>query len=236
MSEWWTYTLSDFLLFSPRTYYRLFEIYNVAIWPAQIVAFALALVLLALVWRRRVVGRPAILAILAILTVCWLWVAVVFLAHRYATINWAAVYFAWGFGLQSVLLLISCLGLFRTERAPEAQSLPGRRAGMAILLFALLVEPFAGVLFGRGWMATEIFGLAPDPTAIATLGILLVAPVRRRGYRMVIPLIWCAISGATLLAMKSPDAWVPIGAAALAGEEAFRQSRALRRIRETAAS
>ena len=36
MSEWWTYTLSDFLLFSPRTYYRLFELYNDEIWPAQI--------------------------------------------------------------------------------------------------------------------------------------------------------------------------------------------------------
>ena len=28
MSEWWTYRLSNFLLFSPRTYYRLFELYN----------------------------------------------------------------------------------------------------------------------------------------------------------------------------------------------------------------
>ena len=35
MSEWWTYSLSDFLLFSPRTYYRLFELYNLAIWPTQ---------------------------------------------------------------------------------------------------------------------------------------------------------------------------------------------------------
>jgi hypothetical protein len=33
MSEWWTYSLSDFLLFSPRTYYRLFELYNLAVWP-----------------------------------------------------------------------------------------------------------------------------------------------------------------------------------------------------------
>ena len=48
MSEWWTYTLSDFLLFSPRTYYRLFEIYNAAIWPAQIVALGLGLAMPAL--------------------------------------------------------------------------------------------------------------------------------------------------------------------------------------------
>ena len=48
MSEWWTYTLSDFLLFSPRTYYRLFELYNAEIWPAQIVALTLGVVLVGL--------------------------------------------------------------------------------------------------------------------------------------------------------------------------------------------
>ena len=28
MSEWWTYRLSDFLLFAPRTYWRQFELLN----------------------------------------------------------------------------------------------------------------------------------------------------------------------------------------------------------------
>ena len=35
MSEWWTYRLSDFLMFSPRTYYRLFELYNAEVWPGH---------------------------------------------------------------------------------------------------------------------------------------------------------------------------------------------------------
>ena len=46
MSEWWTYRLSNFLLFSPRTYDRLFELYNAAIWPAQAAAFLVGLVIL----------------------------------------------------------------------------------------------------------------------------------------------------------------------------------------------
>ena len=48
MGDWWSYTPSDFLLFSARTYYRLFELYNRAIWPAQILALLLGLVIL---WR-----------------------------------------------------------------------------------------------------------------------------------------------------------------------------------------
>ena len=48
MSEWWSYSLSDFLMFSPRTYYRLFELYNLALWPWHIAGLALGLVVLAL--------------------------------------------------------------------------------------------------------------------------------------------------------------------------------------------
>jgi NADP-dependent 3-hydroxy acid dehydrogenase YdfG len=39
MTEWWTYRLSDFLMFSARTYRRLFELYNTEVWPLPVVAF-----------------------------------------------------------------------------------------------------------------------------------------------------------------------------------------------------
>ena len=45
MSEWWTYTLSDLQIFSARTYARLFETYNAAVWPAHVLALALGLLL-----------------------------------------------------------------------------------------------------------------------------------------------------------------------------------------------
>ena len=51
MPEWWTYRLSDFLMFESKTYYRLFELYNAALWPGQLLALALGLALLALAWR-----------------------------------------------------------------------------------------------------------------------------------------------------------------------------------------
>src|SRR5262245_21982907 len=98
MSEWWTYRLYDFLLFTPRTYYRLFELYNAAIWPAQFVAIALGVLLLLMCARRA--GRPATMLLAAL----WIWVAVAFLALRYATINWAATYAAWAFGAEAALL------------------------------------------------------------------------------------------------------------------------------------
>ena len=118
MSEWWTYHLSDFLLFSRSTYDRLFEIYNAAIWPAQVVAVALGLVILALLWRRAEGSRGRLIA--AILAACWLWVGIAFHASRYATINWAAMGFAWAFGIEAGLFI--GMGVIR-----EAFDSTGRR-------------------------------------------------------------------------------------------------------------
>ena len=210
MSEWWTYHLSDFLLFSSRTYHRLFEIYNAAIWPAQVLAVLLGLATLAL--SRRAAGARA-RTIAAMLAACWLWIAIAFLAARYATINWAAVYFAWAFGLEAALMV--WIGVIRGSLAFEWPGGVAGRIGLGILLFALAVEPCVGLLLRREWRGVEIFGVAPDPTAVATLGILLLTRGRGRGLLMVIPAIWCAVTGLTLMAMKAPDAWIPPLVAAL---------------------
>ena len=101
MSEWWTYRPSDFLLFAPRTYYRLFELYNAEVWPVHIVALLAGVTILVLMrshapWRGRLIA--------AMLAACWLWVAWAFHWQRYATINWAASYFAVGFAIEALLL------------------------------------------------------------------------------------------------------------------------------------
>jgi hypothetical protein len=200
MSEWWTYSLSDFLLFSPRTYYRLFELYNLAVWPWHIPAIVLGLVVLAS-WLRGGAWQGRIIA--AILAACWLWVAWAYLVRRYDTINWAASYFAIGFAVEVALL--TWTGLVRNRlRLRPAVDLPGM-TGLGIFLLALLAWPLIGLLVGRPWVQAEIFGIAPDPTVVATLGVLLAAD-RTRWELLAFPLLWCAISGATLWTMQSADA------------------------------
>jgi hypothetical protein len=62
----------------------------------------------------------------------------------------------------------------------------------------------------------EILGIAPDPTVVATLGLVLRATVGPRWALLPIPVAWCAVSGATAWAMGSPDAWVMPTAGVLA--------------------
>jgi hypothetical protein len=211
MSEWWTYSLSDFLMFSARTYYRLFELYNLAIWPGQLLAGAVALVLLGCVARGGAVsGRIAAV----LLAASWLWVAWAFHARRYATINSAAVFFAIGFAIEALLLL--WIGGVRARIAFAPVRGGVRRAALGVTLFAMLGYPLLGAASGRAWRQMELFGVAPDPTALATLGLLALS-ARTPWLLLPVPLLWCAISGATLRTMHAPDAWVaPLGALVLA--------------------
>jgi hypothetical protein len=205
MSEWWTYGLRDLLLFSSRTYYRLFELYNLEWWPLQVGALALGVAAAAL-WRR--VGAGAGRALGVILALCWLWVAWAFHWQRYASINLAAGYFAWAFALEALLLLG-----WGVRLAPAPASRLQQRVGLFLVLFALLVFPMIGPLLGRSWVQAEVFGMAPDPTALATLGLLLVAGVRPAWWLFPIPVAWCLVSGATLWALASPDYPIaPLGA------------------------
>lgn len=209
MSEWWTYRPSDFLLFAPRTYYRLVESYNAESWPWQAVAIAVALSLVALAWRR---ARHAGRVVAFVLALAWGAIAWRFHWERYATINWAATYFAGAFALQAALLawtgLAGGLDYGGTSRRR-------RYAGLALVVAALAVAPFATLAAGRPWRQLEIAGLSPDPTAILTLGLLLVAR-RAHGALYVVPVLWCVASGLTLWTMKAPDAFVPLVAAFVA--------------------
>ena len=202
MSEWWSYRLSDLLMFSPETYYRLFELYNAAIWPAQIAALAVGAAILTLMLARlKWSGR----AVALLLAGAWLFVAYAYFYTHYATINIAAPSYALAFAAQAVLLLL--IGGAAGKLTFDKRGGWVRRAGLALFMFELALQPLIGPLLGRSWGAIELFGASPDPTVLATLGVLLAAD-RMRFELLVISLAWYAVTGATLWTMGSPDAFI----------------------------
>jgi len=208
VSEWWTYRPADFLMFSPRVYWRLFEALNLSLWPAPLLGVAVALAWLLWFTRRGLGAVPR--ASSAVLGLCWLLVAWAFLWQRYAPIKWAAEAFAAAFALQG-LGLLAWAGVGRPRLGI---SLLRRRAGLGLLLWALLGHALLAGFSERPWWQAEVFGLAPDPTAIGTLGWLLLlgaSPVL-----WAVPLLWCAITAVTLATMGSVQALVPLTAALLA--------------------
>lgn len=208
MSEWWTYRLEDFLLFSPRAYWRMFELHNAALWPLQLLTLAAGLFLVLLIARRPLGHGRWIVLILAVL---WTFVGWSFLWSRYATINWAAAYVAPAFAFEALLLVVA--GASRDGLAFDRRGLAGWM-GCLLVAFAFTGQPFLAPL-QRSWGSAEIFGTAPDPTAIGTLGLLLFARGKLLPWLFPIPLLWCLLSGMTLWTMRAPEAWAPFAAVAL---------------------
>lgn len=202
-----SYSFSDLLMFSPASYFRLFELANSGLWPGQLLLIAAAAWLW---WQMRRPQPHAAPMVALLLAVIWALVAGWFLYRQYAQINLAASWFALAFALQALLLLGFSLSRRYRRDVFDRRPVRGLHPGLLLFAYAVLVHPLVGVLAGRSWTGMEVFGVAPDATALATLGILLT------GYRaitwplLVIPLAWCVVSALTYLAMGYAHGIVPL--------------------------
>lgn len=220
-SGWLSYRPSDFLMFSPRIYWRLFESLNLAFWPLQAGIALAALAWLGWVWRDGgVPSRAAARAALLALALGWALSAWAFLWQRLAPIHWLAGYIAPLFVLQAAAMLVLAL---QGEVRAHCDRLR-RTAGLALLLGVAFVYPLLAGLAGRPWTQAEFVGLASDPTAIATLGLLLLSRGPRGPLRALwaVPVAWCTLSAATLWTMGSAQGWVLAAALLVAGLAARR--------------
>ncbi|UUX48963.1 DUF6064 family protein [Nisaea acidiphila] len=200
METWLTYSPEDFLLFSEPVYWRLFELHNAALWPAQFAALLAGIAVLILLHRRPTWAGRAIAAILAL---AWAVSGLVFLT-RYATINWLATDLVPVFLVQAALLAF--LGGYLNAIRPAETTNP---VGFAICAYGMFLHPFVALADGRPPAGAELFALTPDPTAIVTLGVLVMVrgnlAVRLLG---VLPLFWCFASWATLATLGTWEAWI----------------------------
>jgi len=204
MDKWWTYGIADLVLFTPETYFRLFELHHRNWWPMQLASLAMAVVILLCLWRKPARGGRLIAILLA---ASWAWVGWAFLHLHFAPIHWVANWYAVAFLLQALLLF----GHAVSRHGVEFETGNWLRAGVGvfILLGALLALPLTADLTGRDWMQAELFAMTPDATALATLGLLLLAKGRSAVWLAVIPVTWCFVTGATLGALEAPDALIP---------------------------
>ena len=164
-------------------YWRLVERYNREAWPLHLVMLAAGSLLLWLAATRPAAAARPVAGVLAAI---WLWVGWSFHHQAYAQINWAAEYAAIAFAIQAVLLV--ALGVVLRPARGRAL-VPGFHA-LAWLLAAagILLYPWVGLLAGRPWGQAEVFGMMPEPTALATLGLLPATGQARRAWLAVIPL------------------------------------------------
>ncbi len=217
MNDWTSYNIANFIPFTAEVYLRLVERVNAAWWPLHAATVAVALIALVLALRGNRRGAGPLLALL------WAWSGYGFLQQFYAPLNWVGVWFAWAFYAQA--LLVAALPAVAPAREISALR---HRSGLLLCLTGLGWS--LATLAGRNGPAqVEVVGIHPDPTALFSLGLLLLVA---RGWwvpvLLALPLLWSLIAGATLLVLELTGA--PLLFAAVAFTLAIGLADALTRL------
>ena len=179
------------LSFDAEVLAALFVQMNRALWPVQILSALAVLAVLGLT-AKPAPGRTR--AIGVVLVAAWLSCAVVFHLRYFSGISFTAPAFAALFFVQAGLLAWSLLlrgqPLLAYRRGPSAW------AGLAAISYALVGVPLIALL-GEGLVTARVFALAPGPTAVFTLGLLLLVRGRCPIVLLLLPVTWTLVAGGT---------------------------------------
>ncbi len=189
------------LPFDRDQFVAVFAAYNNTIWPVQIVAVALGLAMVILLFRNGVShGRPIAFGLAAM----WLWTGIAYHAIFFAAINPAAYLFAAFFAVEALLIAIHGASRVGMSFAPP-RGIAGW-VGIGLVAYSLLLYPLIGWL-ADGVTELPMFGVTPCPVTLFTFGLFLLArppmPVRL----LVIPAIWSLIGGSAAILLAIPQDW-----------------------------
>jgi hypothetical protein len=199
------------LPFSTADFLGVFARYNHAVWPMQIVLYALAAAVVVLALRpgarqSRIAGT--------LLAALWAWTGIAYHALFFTRLNPAAYGFAAVFVLQAAFFAaFGWSGRLRLRAGGDA----GGIAGGALVTYALVAYPLLVAATGHPYPAAPTFG-APCPVTLFTLGVLAWADRRLPPVLLVIPVLW-SLTGtmaAAALGMTPDYALVPASVVAIA--------------------
>lgn len=199
------FTTADFL--------AVFAAYNAAIWPFHLFAYALGLMVLAAIARPTPAAVRLAFAALAIL---WAFTGIGYHLMFFTRINPIAPVFAAFFVVQAILLLASaiCPTDLRLHLGRDFRT----ATGLATIAYAVVIYPALGIWAGHGLMTGPMFGVAPCPTTIFTLGVLMIARGIWVIWLSVIPILWSVIGLAAAVQLGIPeDLAMPVAGIFLAG-------------------
>ena len=175
------------LPFTEEQFFEIFAQYNLAVWPMQVVIYALAIAALVLAFWETKYSNRITSAILAFL---WLWIGLVYHVGYFSAINRAAYVFGGLFIIQAGLFLAA--GTLNQKLWFRFHPNSYAIIGTLFVLYGLVIYPVLGYSLGHRYPYAPTFGL-PCPTTIFTFGLLLWTDKRIPKYLLIIPVLWSII-------------------------------------------
>lgn len=176
------------LPFTIDQFLQVFEAYNHAIWPAQLIAYMLgAGVLWFIIKQSQLTERYVNITLGGF----WIWMGTVYHIIFFAEINPVAYIFGLIFILQGIAFI--ALSFARVKFSYAFRKNIYGITGLVFIFYAMIAYPLLGYLLGHTYPQSPIFGVAPCPTTIFTFGILLQAKKKIPVWLIVIPGLWSLV-------------------------------------------
>lgn len=190
------------LPFTREQFLAVFVAYNEAVWPAQVLAYLLGLLMVIFITRPSAQRSRAVAVGLALM---WLWTGVAYHGMHFSTISNGA----WGFAVSFVVqgLMFVEAGVLRGSLAFAPNKGWTGWLGWALVAYSSIGYPLLGQLLGHGYPAMPMFGITPCPVTLFTFGLFLltIEPIPRR--LLVIPVIWSLIGGSAAFKLGIAQDW-----------------------------
>lgn len=164
-----------------------FGMYNLLIWPMQVVAYLLCIAALVLAVVRIRYSNRIVAAILAFF---WLWLGIVFWLRSASAFPPGYVFGALCI-IQGVLFLV---GVARPNVSFRMGTDVYSIVGILFIAYAMIGYPVLGYLVGHIYPQTVLVGIFPCPTTVFTLGLLLCTDGKVPKYLLIVPLLF-SLSG-----------------------------------------
>ena len=175
-------------------FFDLFGSYNEMYLIVIVLTNVLAIIALLMVFRKSEYSNRVISFTLAFL---WLWIGIVFgilvfgpFPTVLAGIEMSGSWYLFGsiFAIHGIILLY--FGVIKDTTSYSWK--PGSRHffGLLFIVFGLVIYPFVGVLTGRVFPEYPVFGIAPCPVTLFTIGLLLWSDKKPSLLLVAIPIFW----------------------------------------------
>ncbi len=169
--------------FDLQEFLQVLESYNQDIWPLQVLAYFLGVIVLYHTFKK---GMLSYKFVLVILSIFWIWTGLVFSGFYWAPSYEFAYSFTALFIIQGILFLIALPNSnFSVQFKPNLSSI----LGLFFIFYAMFGYQILGYFIGHVYPIFFPFGLVPCPTTIFTIGLFLMADRKIPVYLVIIPLL-----------------------------------------------
>ncbi len=193
-------------------FYSTLQSYNETFWPMIIITFLLGIVVVYLAARKSGSSSKVISAILSFL---WIWSGIVFFIIYYGSMEveflglvMPGVWYLGGvlFLFQGVLFLI--FGVVKSRLSFRLGGDWRSVVGALMIVYAMVIYPVIGFLTGYGYPRYPVFGIAPCPLTIFSLGLFQWSDRKMPLAVVLVPFIWGLMGIMPVLAL---NVWADIG-------------------------